>query len=109
MSGLSVKFSANTASKAASEKAANLKISIDALTGKAKLGTLGTEDLVGLGRWGAEGQLPASQKTPLAQSLEARWAGYELDGDNLGDSVILNAPWGKSCDSNPTRQGTGCA
>lgn len=65
------------------------------LGGRAKLGTLGTEDIVG---WGGEGRpdnyliTEDSDPAPLGASLG--WL-LQLDGDNLRNA-FLNAPWVKA-------------
>jgi hypothetical protein len=82
-------------SKKALKKAYGIEASVNKLAAKAKLGTLGTEDLVG---WGGEGRkdnyliTEDSDRAKLGSSLG--WL-LQLDGDNLRNA-FLNAPWVKA-------------
>jgi hypothetical protein len=75
---------------------------LSAVGARARLGTLGTEDVVG---WGGEGRpdnyLITSNSKPARLGSSLGWL-LQLDGDNLRNA-FLNAPWVKAVI--PIRQG----
>jgi hypothetical protein len=87
--------SLNKSSKVALAAGAAVSGLANAAVARARLGTLGTEDLVG---WGGEGRpdnyliTEDSKAAPLGSSLG--WL-LQLDGDNLRNA-FLNAPWVKA-------------
>ncbi len=85
----------SVASQKAITSAGRVLSKLNSERAKAKLGTLGTEDLVG---WGGEGRrdnyliTEKSERARLGSSLG--WL-IQLDGDNLRNA-FLNAPWVKA-------------
>ncbi len=70
-------------------------VKLSALGARAKIGTLGTEDIVG---WGGEGRpdnyLITENSAPARLGASLGWL-LQLDGDNLRNA-FLNAPWVKA-------------
>jgi hypothetical protein len=93
--GVGVATKVNQASKQALASQASLETTLGRKAAREKLGTLGTEDLVG---WGGEGRTDNylitenSDQAKLGSGLG--WL-LQLDGDNLRNA-FLNAPWVKA-------------
>lgn len=88
-------LSMNAASKVNLETTAATASYANTQAAKSKLGSLGTEDLVG---WGGEGRpdnyLIAEKSAPARLGSSLGWL-LQLDGDNLRNA-FLNAPWVKA-------------